>query len=116
MLEHYVVACVHHLLRTYIVGVFAGEREGVALFEVHVSERFYRVGFLKEVGTVAPQLCAGVREVNLAAQYLCIGHRSIHVVGELIGVYEVHALVGSLSLLFALWCRRSPYQAEAKKA
>ena len=64
----------------------------------------------------APQLCAGVREVYLAAQYLCIGHRSIHVVGELIGVYEVHALVGFLSLLFALWCRRSPYQAEAKKA
>ena len=54
MLQHYVLAGVHHLLGTVVVGMVARERESVALGEAYVSECLNRVLHLKKVGAVAP--------------------------------------------------------------
>ena len=43
MLQHHVVACVHHLVGSVIVGIVARKRQGIALAEVYVSESLNRV-------------------------------------------------------------------------
>ena len=71
MAQHHVAAGTHHLLLTVVLGIVAGEREGITLLEPHMSERLYGVLLLIEIGTVAPQLCAIVAEMHLALDNLC---------------------------------------------
>ena len=116
MLQHHVLAGVHHLLGTVVVGMVTGEREGVALPEAHVSESLNRILHLKEVGAVAPQLHSGVLEMHLALEYLGSRHGSPLVVTQLVGMYKIHAFVCFLALLLFVWSRQCCHQAKAKKA
>ena len=116
MLQYHVLAGMHHLLCSVVVGMVAGEREGVALLEAHVSESLNRVLHLKEVGAVAPQLHSGVRKMYLALEYLGPRHGSPLVVTQLVGMYKIHAFVCFRTLLLFVWSRQCCHQAKAKKA
>ena len=43
VLQHHIVASVHHLVGSVVVGIVACQRQGVALLEMHMSESLHRV-------------------------------------------------------------------------
>ena len=99
MLENHIIAGMHHLVGTIVVSTVASERQGIALLKADMSESHNRIFYLKEVGTVAPQLRAGMREVYLTSEYLCSWYSSPLVVSQLISVLQIHTFVGFLALL-----------------
>ena len=80
MAQHHVLAGMHHLHHSVIIGSFAGKREGVSLAVMHMSECLHRVGPLVEIGTVAGEVTTLMHEGNLALHYLGIRIVAIHVV------------------------------------
>ena len=106
----------HHLFGTIVVGTVASERQGIALLKAHMSESHNRIFYLKEVGTVAPQLRAGMGKVYLTSEYLCSWYSSPLVVSQLISVLQIHTFVGFLALLLFVRSRNCCYKTKAKKA
>lgn len=112
--QHHIVACRHTLLHAVVVGIAGSERERVALTEAHVAEGLHRVGLLKEVGTVAPELGTLVAEVDTSLGYLRIGVHAIVVKLEFIGMDEINLLILAFGLVLLL--RHHRLHAKRKKA
>ena len=100
VLEHHIVAGLRQLVVAVIVGILAGEAEGVALHHTHMAEGLEGVRLLVEMGTVAVEVGTLMAEMDMAVEHLCVTV-AVLVVVQVVGVYEIDALVflGGLRLL-----------------
>ena len=107
MAQHHVLAGMHHLHHSVVIGSFAGKREGVSLAIMHMTECLHRVGTLIEIGTVAGEMTALMHEGNLALHNLGIRIVAIHVVAQLIGMEKIDSVSLRALLVLPLRCLHS---------
>ena len=100
VLEHHIVAGLRQLVVAVVVGILAGEAEGVALHHTHMAEGLEGVRLLVEMGTVAVEVGTLMAEMDMAVEHLRVTV-AVLVVVQVVGVYEIDALVflGGLRLL-----------------
>ena len=93
MCQHHVVPCSHTLLHPIVVGITCGKRQGVTLLEAHIAKSLDRIGFLIEVGAVAPQLSSLVTEMDMPLGYLGVWIVTKVVKFQFIRVYKIDFLI-----------------------
>lgn len=92
VMQHHILAGMHHLHLTIIISSVTSERQGIALSVMHMSESLYRIRSLIEISTITGKMTALMREGNLSLYNLSIRIVTIHIITEFISMQQIDAV------------------------